>query len=185
MVAFAGDTYVTTDNGDIDKWNTSSLTLTNSWWVGTKSQSAMNSSVPHPMLVYQSFLNVADANKINTIDSSGTVALAAITFNPNELIYALGIDPATGLMMISVQTVVNISDTLSTQFFVYLWDGISSKATRKIPVDDLITGFHNVEGIVYCGSGTILGQWNGNGVTFLRKLMNAAYSWAYLTCYRR
>lgn len=173
MVSFALNTYVSTANGDIDLWNTSSLTLTNSWWVGTKSQSAMTANVPHPMLPYQGFLYVADKNKLNTIDGSGTIALAVLTLNTNEVIYAMGIDPTTGLLMLSVQTTINFSDTLSSRFFVYLYDGISAKATRKIPVDDLITAFHNVEGQVYVGQGATLGVWNGNGVTFLRRLLNA------------
>lgn len=170
MAAFALNTYVTTANGDIDLWNTSSLTLTNSWWVGTKSQSAMTSGVPHPMIQYQGLLYVADKNKINTIDGSGTIALAVLTLNTNEIIYAIGIDPLTGLLMLSVQTTINLSDNLSSRFFVYLYDGISAKATRKIPTDDLITAFYNVEGTVYVGQGATLGIWNGNGVTFLRKL---------------
>lgn len=180
MAAFAGNTYVTTDNGDIDLWNTSGPTLTNSWWVGTKSKTAMNAAVPHPMIVYKTILYVADGAILHSIDSSGNIDTASaafpLTLSPNELIYAMGIDPVTGLLLVSVQTLVNLSDTLSAQFFVYLYDGVSSTPTRKIPVDDLITGFHNVEGIVYCGSGIQLGQWNGNGVTFLRRLLNSSYS---------
>lgn len=177
MVSFAGLTYVTTDNGDIDQWNTSGTpALTNSWWVSTKSQTAMSANAPHPEIVYNSFLYVADANKLNTIDSSGNIGPGVLTLNSNEIIYALGIDPVTGNMMVSVQTNINISDTLSSQFFVYLYDGISVKATRKIILDDLITTFHNVEGIVYTGSGPVLGQWNGNGVTFLRRLQNTTYA---------
>lgn len=175
MVSFALNTYVSTANGDIDLWNTSGTpALTNSWWVGTKGQTAMTSNVPHPMVPYQGFLYVADKNKINTIDGSGTIALAVLTLNTNEIIYAMGIDPLTGLLMLSVQTTINLSDNISSRFFVYLYDGISSKSTRKIPVDDLITAFHNVEGSVYVGQGATLGQWNGNGVTFLRKLQFAS-----------
>lgn len=177
MVSFALNTYVTTANGDIDRWNTTPTpTLTNSWWVGTKGQAAMSTIAPHPMVVYQGFNYIADLNKLNTVDSSDTIALAVLTLNPNEVIHALGIDPVTGLMMLSVQTTINLSDTLSSRYFVYLYDGISSKPTRKIPVDDLITAFHNVEGQVYTGQGITLGAWNGNGVTFLRKLKNAAYN---------
>lgn len=175
MVAFAGNTYVSTTT-DIDLWNTSGPTLTNSWWVGTKSQSALNSGVRHPMLTYQGFLNVADKNQIHTISSTGTIAIGVLVLNSNEIINALGIDPATGLMMVSVNTTQNYSDTASSPNFVYLWDGISAKALRKIPVDDLITAFKNVSGVVYVGAGETLGQWNGNGVTFLRKFQSVAFS---------
>lgn len=181
MVSFAGNTYVTTtissssSAGDIDRWNTSSLTLTNSWWKGTASQSGLVGTAPHPLLVYQGAMYIADANKLHTLSADGsTIAIGVLVLNSNEIIYALGIDPGTGLMMISVQTVTDISDQLSSRHFVYLYDGISAKATRKIAVDDLVTAFYNVEGIVYIGAGQILGQWNGSGVTFLRKMANVS-----------
>lgn len=176
MVAFGFNTYISVD-GDIDLWNTSgSPTLTNSWWVGTKGQSAFNPAVPHPMLVYQGFLWIADANKLHYIDINQNITLAQLTLNTNEFIYALGIDPGTGLMMISVQTTTNLADTLTSREFVYLYDGISSKPTRKIEVDDLVTAFYHLEGTVFIGAGQILGQWNGNGVTFLRKFQNVTLS---------
>lgn len=189
MVSFNGNTYVSTADGDIDRWNTSGTpALTNSYWhgAGNLNQALMNASgitaLPHPMLVYNGVLYVAGQNNtgavIHGINTSATVDtfFPALPFQllKNEIIYALGIDPLTGLMLISVQTVLNASDSLSSRFHVYLWDGISAQPTRKIPVDDLITAFHNVEGAVYVGQGTTLGVWNGNGVTFLRKLLYAS-----------
>lgn len=170
-VAYAGNTY-TSVTDDITKWNTVSTSLTNNWWSAGAGFS-LQPNVPHPLLVYQGFLFVGDANDMHNYSDVGVVFTPdVLTLNSNEVIYALGIDPLTGLMMISVQTLIGSQDTFSAQNFVYLWDGISSKATRKIPVDDLITAFHNVEGTVFVGAGQTLGQWNGNGVTFLRKLQN-------------
>lgn len=175
MVAFSGKMYVTTTiggSGDIDRWDSGTLVLENSWWIATKGQSAMADNVPHPLLAYQGNLYVADKNVLNTITAAGTIAIGVLTLNSNEMIYALGIDPVTGLMMVSVQVTVNYGDNTASKYFVYLYDGISAKSTRKIPTDDLITAFYNVEGIVFVGAGQMLGQWNGNGVTFLRKFKN-------------
>lgn len=188
MVGYIGNTYISTGNGDIDQYNSSSATLTNAYWSNTLSQPLMNKSggtnVPHPMLVYSGILYIAGQNNstgagtIHGINSSGTVdtffPALPLLLNTNEVIYALGIDPITGLMLISAQTELNIAGSLSSKYYVYLWDGVSAQYYRKIPVDDLITAFHNVEGTVYVGAGTNFGVWNGNGVTFLRKLLNAA-----------
>lgn len=179
MVSYAGNTYVTTANGDIDLFNSSgATTLTNSWWVTTKSQPAMNTSAPHPMLQYFNHLYVADANKIHSINSSQTIdtdlPALPLTLNTNDYIQALATDPSTGLMMISIQTTINFSDALTSKFYVGLWDGVSANLTRRIPVDDLITAFHSLEGQVYIGMGQTIGVWNGVGVTFLRKLKNVA-----------
>lgn len=174
QIAYIGNTY-TSLTDDISIFNTAANTFTESWWVGTKAQPALINTVPHPMEVYQGNMYIADGNEIHT-NNNGTITLGTLTLNGNEVIYALGIDPATGLLLVSVSTLINASDTLSARFFVYLWDGISLKPTRKIPVDDLITAFYNVGGTVYIGQGLTIGQWNGNGVTFLRKLQNASFS---------
>lgn len=179
MASFALNTYVTLDN-DIALWNTSANSLDETWWTVTKSQSALDSTLPHPFLVFENLLWVADGPNLNSITASGTVTIGALTLNTSERIYALGIDPSTGLMMIAVQQNVNISDTLSSRFYIYLYDGYSSKPRRKIPVDDLVTAFHNVGGTTYVGYGQRLGSWNGNGITFLRKLSNVTLSSADL-----
>lgn len=151
----------------LNKWDgTAGAGLTEAY------QTFTDSLAFHPMIAYNGFLFIGDGNTLSTLDTSGTFSTNVLVLQSKEKIVALGIDPSTGLMMISVQTIYDISDTIPSLKAVYLYDGISAKATRKILVDDLVTAFFNVEGIVYIGSGQTLGQWNGNGVTFLRKLQN-------------
>lgn len=172
MVPFAGSFFTTTTT-DITKWNGTS-TLDEHYWTTTKSKSALvsGSGQWHPLLIYQSFMWIGDGNLMHNLDTSETANSAVLTLNTNEIICALGVDPLTGLMMISVSTSADNSDVVPSTKIVYLWDGISSKPIRKILVDDLVTAFFNLEGTVYVGAGQTLGQWNGNGVTFLRKFQN-------------
>lgn len=180
QVSFVGNTYTTLDN-DISQFNTSgSTSLDETWWTVTKSKSALDSTVPHPMLVFEGLLWVADGNNLHNIDSSLAITSNVLVLNSNERIYALGIDPSTGLMLISVQTTVNYSDTLTTKYFVYLYDGYASKPRRKIIVDDLVTAFYPLGGVVYVGYGTSIGYFNGVGIVFLRKLLNATLAGADL-----
>lgn len=151
----------------LNKWDgTSGAGLTEAF------QTFGDGSAHHPMIVYQGFLFIGDGNTLSTLSSGGSYSTSVLTLSAKEKIVALGIDPATGLMMISIQTVYDVSDTVPSLKAVYLYDGISAKPTRKILVDDLICAFYNVEGNVYIGAGQTLGVWNGNGVTFLRKLKN-------------
>lgn len=187
MVSFAGNTYVTT-NGNIDLWNTSSLTLTQSWWTSApQSQTVMSANYPQPMLRYTSHLYVASANKIHSINSAGAIDSAdatlpalPLTLDTNDIIHALGIDPGTGLMLISIQANQNVSDVLTSKFYIGMWDGVSATLRRKVPVDDLVTAFYNLEGIVYVGQGQTIGRWNGAGITFLRKLSGSSYDFTRL-----
>lgn len=179
MVAFAGNTYVTSTT-DVAKWNTGSLTLTESYWVTTSGKTPLTASNRHPMLTFENFLWIADGNLLHNIDSSGTISTSVLVLNPNDFIEALSIDPATGLMLISVNTLVNASDALNGKSIVYLYDGYSPKPRRKVFVDDMITAFYPLGGQVYVGYGTRLGFWNGNGVTFLRSLENVTYTVQFL-----
>jgi len=174
---------------DIAMWN-GSTTVTESWWttipyyIGTSHPPALSSN-PHPLLAYNNNLWVADGQLLHNIIKSDTVApnistpslcvnLNVFNLQNYETIYALGIDPATGLMLISYQTVQNQGDVVSTQAFIGMYDGYSTGLRRKIPVDDLVTAFQNVGGTVYVTYGEKVGMWNGNGITFLRKLYNVA-----------
>lgn len=172
LVAFDTKIWGTTAN-KLTQWD--GVTTINETYFGLTDSNAL-----HPMLLYQGFLWIADGNSLTTLAANGsgtaTPTTGVLTLSSNERIVALGIDPATGLMMISIQTIYVNTDAIPSLKAVYLYDGISSKPTRKILVDDLITGFYNVEGSVFVGAGLTLGVWNGNGVTFLRKLQNATFA---------
>lgn len=136
-------------------------------------------SAHHPVLIFEGSLFIADGNVLLSMaaNGSGTATPAtALTLSSKEKIVALGIDPATGYMMISIQTVYDLSDTIPSLKAVYLWNGGTIKPARKILVDDMITAFFNLEGRVYVGAGQTLGVWNGSGVTFLRKFKNVTLS---------
>lgn len=185
---FKGTFYATRDS-DITKltWNHSTAALDETWWSVTKSKGSLGNTIAnHPLLVYNLKLWVADistgtkSGTLNSIDSTESISTGVLTFNPNEFIYALGIDPGTGLMMISTSQSANGSDATNQKYWIYLYDGFSGVTTRKIAVDDLVTAFYNVGGRVYVGMGTTLGMWNGNGVTFLRNLDHVSFSSAQL-----
>lgn len=171
---------------DLAMWN-GSTTVTENWWTtvayytGTTHPPALKSA-PHPLLNYNTNLWIADGSQLhNIIPNAAIIATPSLCVNLSVLslelfstIYALGVDPATGLMLISYQTVTNQGDNISTQAFIGMYDGYSTGLRRKIPVDDLVTSFQNIDGTVYVGYGRRLGYFNGNGITFLRQLKNVA-----------
>lgn len=165
---YNGDMYFTSTT-DIAKWTYDSA-FTEDWWTGTLSESALSSGLgqPHPLLVFEKILWIGDANVLRSYDGSSVTA--ALTLGSNETIYALGIDPGTGLMLISVATDINDSDTYPAKNIIYMFDGYSTKPRRKIIVDDLVTAFHPMGSTVFTPYGTNLGYWNGSGISFLRKL---------------
>lgn len=167
MVPFYTSNYATCNGTHLMQINTSAWTKTENF------KALQDGSALHPLLVYQSNLYIGDGKHLPTLQSDESTynTDSAWVLNGNEKIVALAIDPLTGLMLVSVQTAYNKTDTLQQQGIVYLYDGISAKPTRKIIVDDLITSFYQIEGSVYVGTGSgVIGMWNGNGITFLRRL---------------
>lgn len=166
----------------VAQWKTySSTSFKEDWWTDTVinggvAQAAL-ADLPHPMISYNFFWWIANGNTLINMDTSFNVVSPALTINYNEIIIAIGLDPATGLMMFSTTTAFNLADTASARNFIYLFDGASPRGVRRIiPVDDLVTGFHNVGGTVYVSYGNRIGFWNGNGITYLRTLKNATYA---------
>ncbi len=169
MVAFNGNFYIS-GASTLTQWDgTSGAGLNESY------KTFVDSSAWHPLLNFINYLYFGDGNLLQQMDTSGTV-VTIWTLPPKEKIVALGIDPSTGLLLISVSSVYDVSDTLSSLKAVYLHDGISATYRRKIIVDDLVTAFYQLEGRVYIGAGQTIGVWNGTGVTFLRKLQYASLS---------
>lgn len=188
MVSWLGSFYYTSTTTDITRWDGTS-SLTTAYWTSTLSQSALQSSrgEPHPLLTYSNALWVGDRNALHQIKSDSTVSLGKLILGKDatgtlandlteEIIMALGIDPASGKMLISTTSSANLSGVKPTNYTLYLYDGASVKPSRIIPVDDLITAFYNVGSTVFCVYGKNLGYFNGSGITFLRKLSNITYT---------
>jgi len=87
-------------------------------------------------------------------------------------IVALGIDPNSGKMLITITEGDNINGDLSMLAKVLLYDGFSSKVIRAVIVDDMVTAVYPVGGIVFMTYGKNLGYWNGSGINWLRKFKN-------------
>ncbi len=151
--------------------------LTENWFSsGVTNGVALNSAVPHPMVVFNGLLWIANGNNLISVsvsDTTFTATLSALLLDTTDVVQALHIDPATGYMMVSAMRIVGSSH--STQSYVYIFDAFSTLPRRTIPViDGKITGFCSVNGTVFVGCENRLAVWNGNGVTYLRTLKNAS-----------
>lgn len=148
------------------------FSYTDAWWTSTKSKTALNNGSPHPMLVYQNQVWIGNGNHLANFDSAGTANDdASWVLDKNEQIFALGIDPVTGLMMVSARSVLAASSGATpARNYIYLYDGYSAKPRRKIPVQGTVFSFTPVGGQIFVGIDNSIGIWNGNGVSFLRRL---------------
>jgi hypothetical protein len=167
IVTYRGEAYVSCKER-IKRWqNNNTITDLGSFTTST---------VPHPMLVYENNFYAADSNLLLQATAVNTMPTTILTLDVNQIIIALGIDPGTGLMLISTKSTLDVSSTLPSINRLLWYDGNSSKVTKSVIVEDAILGFFTVGGVTYVGYGTNLGYINGSGISFLRKLKNVTNS---------
>ena len=130
-----------------------------------------DSAAPHPILVYEDAIYYGDGNLLlRQTDSGGATPATILTLPSNQVIIALGIDPGSGKILISIVDELNGSNTINAQASVGYYDGFSNKLTKKVNVDDMVTAFYTTISNVFVTYGQNLGYWNGAGIQFLRKL---------------
>ncbi len=173
MVTFAGEAYISSKES-ITRWqNDNTIDAGASWPV-----TFTNSNVPHPGLIYQDRMYWADKNLllIQSTIGDAVAPTTILTLSADQVIIALGIDPGTGLMLISTSNVLDMSATVTTTPRLILYDGNSPTYLKSSIVDDVILGFHSVGGNVFVGYGKKIGYLTGSGIGFLQGLKNATLS---------
>jgi len=175
--------YATTSagaNGDIVKWD-GNVTLDESWWDSTLSQPTLSAFTPwRPMIVYETNLYCADKNNLHRIAPDLVVSNSILSLAYTDTISALGIDQATGQMLIATQTGSNYSGNRNGQSKIWVYDGYSNKARRVTNVNGTVTAFKSVGNTTYVFYGNKLGYWTGSGIEYLRTLNFAKGTSNYL-----
>ena len=174
MIYFRGVIYVTSDR-DITLLINNLATMDEDWWSTVGGTTTLYNQVPHSMIDFDNKLWIADAvsnGSEGTLHSfDGTTGVEdVINFGKYNTISALGRYETTGDMLIGTDSNANMSSTYAFQTKILVWDGFSPKQNREIFTEGRITAFYNLGGITYVFYGQNLGYFNGNGITFLRKL---------------
>jgi len=167
MIAFGEDTIYTTNEVAISSLAVSTGTLTDAFFVFAGSTGPV---VPHPALVFENNAYYGNGNTLLRQTAPGATPAVVLTLPTSQTIVALGIDPGTGRMLLSIIDGLNASGQEYRVSRVGYYDGFSNKLLKVIIVDDMVTAFYPVGAIMYIGYGTKLGIWNGAGIQFLRDL---------------
>lgn len=165
MIAFDNEAYITS-NSTIVRWSAigSVDTIDNAFFTFSDAFS------PHPALVFETYAYYGDGNLLYRQSAAGVTPTVILTLPSSWVIVALGIDPGSGRMLISVIGQINLSGGVNSGARVMFYDGFSGQSVRSVLVDDMVTAFAPTEGALYCSYGQSFGVWNGSGITFLRKM---------------
>ena len=182
MVSFNGKYYASSHNaatGDnVCSWDGVTTIVVD--WFHTNFSNYLSLNCPHPMLVFNNYLYIADGNKLHRYDplssSPDTYHYAQLAIDSDAVITSLAIDPNSGRMMVGYCQVWQ-NATYPTHSNVGLYDGENpAKFVKLVPMDDIVHTMFSVGGTVYIVYGNTLGIWNGAGVTFLRTLASGSFT---------
>lgn len=182
IVSFNGNYYASSHNtgtGDnVCKWDGATTKVED--WFHTNFSTYLKLNAPHPMIVFNKNLYIADANMLHKYSEPAgtpTYTPAILTLDTDVVITSLAIDPNSGRMMVGYSQVWGTSTIGTVAQFpsspkIGLYDGTNpTQFVKIVPMDDIVRVMYSVGGTVYIGYGNTLGIWNGAGVTFLRQLV--------------
>lgn len=172
LKTFLGSLFATSGT-DIAKLDGSDLSsIDHDWWTATAGESALQSSYRHPMEVVEDTLYIADQYRIHTYDGSTTVYEAMVLPSLYNITSMIVHTDGRHLLVFVAET-ANFSHTARARAKLFMIDTLDLEFIREIDIDGQVEGVINVGGVIYCTYGNNLGYFNGDGLTFLRKLANA------------
>lgn len=183
LIQFKLETFATmnyTSNpGEIVRLENSDLTTIDSqWWTVTQGNSSLSASVRHPMEEVEGKLYIADSNEIHTWDGTTSVE-DAITLPTEVNITSLRKHPnGINLIAFTGKSEGDYSHTLGHGGRIYIIDTVTNNFIREIETEEQIEGSRNVGGLIYVTYGDKVGYFNGEGVTFLKKLESSTTTYS-------
>lgn len=170
MISFAktfgaNGTVLTTNQHSIVSWVVNANTFNDSFYDFTN-----QNGTPHPAIVFKNNAYYGDGNVLLRQTAPDLAPASVLVLAAQQTIVALGIDPGSGLMLISTIDGLNYSDVLNKVALVQYYDGASPQVSKQVICDDMVTAFHPVGATLYITYGQNLGYWNGAGIQFLRAL---------------
>lgn len=144
--------------GDIVEQNVDGSSRDLTWWTSTKGQASMTTTAPHPMLVYESIMYVADGRYLHKNDN-GTCSSQVFDLPPNYVITAMV--EYDSLIHITAEPYPNNDGTIHGATRMYTWDGTSDSWFSEYYLDYRINAMYVYKNRLFMWNNHYVGQWDG------------------------
>lgn len=163
--------YVTSET-DITEINSDGTLSAASWWQSSKSQSALTSGIPHPMIVYESIMYVADGKYLHKNDA-GTISTQVFDIMPDHIITAM--IEWQGLIYVVSEPYKNLDGSYHGQSMMFSWDGLSESWYEQYFLDYRINALYVYKNQLIAWTNQFMGQWTGAEMSPLRPVSNQVF----------
>lgn len=151
--------FYTSSATDICKNSADLGTRDTTFWTGTKGQSALTDGIPHPLLVYESILYIADGRYLHKLDGS-TVSTQVWDAPPDHVITAMV--EYNGLMYIVAEPYKNLTGTVHGLAQMFSWDGLLESWYEQYFIDYRVNALYVYKNRLYAWTNDFLGLWTGS-----------------------
>lgn len=173
LVQFNLSTYATATD-TIYQLTGSDLATLASWWSG------LNSNFRHPMEQVEDELFIADKNLIYFVNNAGTTGTAfTLPTETNITTLRKHQDGRTLLAFCGTTGDLNGGRTRSGEGLVFYCNPRTRLWDREVKIESQVEGSRNVGGIIYLTYGSNLGYFNGDGITFLKRLKTSTTTYSH------
>lgn len=164
--------FYTTSETDICIQAADLTSRTESWWIGTKGQSALTSGIPHPQIVFEGIHYIADGRYLHKNDN-GTVTTQVFDVDADHIITALV--EWSGLIYIVAEPYKNLDGTVHGLAQMYSWDGLSESWYEKYFLDYRVNALYVYKNKLYCWNNKFFGIWDGSEIKPIRPVSNQVF----------
>jgi len=157
--------FYTTSETDICKNSADLATRDTTWWTSTKSQAALTAGIPHPMLVYESILYIADGRYLHKVDGS-TVSTQVFDVPPDHVITAMV--EWNGLIYMVAEPYKDLTGSVHGLSQMFSWDGLSDSWYEQYFLDYRVNSLYVYKNKLFCWTNEFAGLWLGAEIEPLR-----------------
>lgn len=170
-VWYNGNFYTTSDT-DICKNSADLGTRDTSWWITTSGKSALTSGVPHPLLVYESIMYIADGRYLHKLDGT-TISLQVWDAPPDHVITAM--TEYNGLIYIVAEPYKNLTGSVHGLSQMFSWDGLLESWYEQYFMDYRVNALYVHKNRLYAWTNEFLGLWTGSELEPLYPVSNQVF----------
>lgn len=151
--------FYTTSATDIAKNSADLATRDQSWWITTSGKTALTSGVPHPLLVYESIMYIADGRYLHKLDGT-TISLQVWDAPPDHVITAM--TEYNGLIYIVAEPYKNLTGAVHGLSQMFSWDGLLESWYEQYFLDYRVNALYVYKNRLYAWTNQFMGLWTGS-----------------------
>lgn len=169
---FYNGNFYTTSETDICKNSADLATRDQSWWITTSAKAALTSGVPHPLLVYESIMYIADGRYLHKLDGT-TISLQVWDAPVDHVITAMV--EYNGLIYITAEPYKNLTGSVHGLTQMFSWDGLLESWYEQYFLDYRINSLYVYKNRLYAWTNDYMALWTGSEMEPIYTVSNQVF----------